>query len=50
LTRATRSLGCPLEEPFMVLSFLELCIIQELKMTDRGLVDAKEFRHAPLCV
>ncbi|MGO9138656.1 MAG: adenine deaminase [Syntrophales bacterium] len=50
LTRAARSLGCPLEEPFMALSFLALPVIPELKMTDRGLVDVKEFRHVPLFV
>ncbi|HEX7534665.1 MAG TPA: adenine deaminase C-terminal domain-containing protein [Syntrophales bacterium] len=50
LTEAARSLGCPLEEPFMALSFLALPVIPELKMTDRGLVDVREFRHVPLFV
>ena len=50
LTEAARSLGCPLEEPFMTLSFLALPVIPELKITDRGLVDVKEFRHVPLFV
>jgi adenine deaminase len=50
LTEAARSLGCPLDEPFMALSFLALPVIPELKITDRGLVDVKEFRHVPLFV
>jgi adenine deaminase len=50
LTAAARNLGCPLKEPFMALSFLALPVIPELKITDRGLVDVKEFRHVPLFV
>lgn len=38
LHQAARRLGCPLEEPFMMLSFLALPVIPELKLTDRGLV------------
>ncbi len=45
---ASRSLGCPLEEPFMTLSFLALPVIPELKITDRGLVDVRQFKHVPL--
>ena len=50
LTEASRNSGCPLKEPFMALSFLALPVIPELKITDRGLVDVKEFRHVPLFV
>jgi adenine deaminase len=50
LTEAARNIGCSLEEPFMALSFLALPVIPELKITDRGLVDVKEFRHVPLFV
>lgn len=50
LTEAARILGCPLREPFMALSFLALPVIPELKITDRGLVDVKAFRHVPLFV
>jgi adenine deaminase len=46
--RAAKSLGCPLEEPFMALSFLALPVIPALKITDRGLVDVNEFRHVSL--
>jgi adenine deaminase len=37
-------------EPFMVLSFLALPVIPELKLTDRGLVDVNRFEHVPLFV
>lgn len=45
---AAHRLGCKLEDPFMTLSFLCLPVIPELKLTDRGLVDVKEFRFVPL--
>jgi adenine deaminase len=48
LARAAVSLGCVLEEPFMVLSFLALPVIPELKLTDRGLVDVNRFEVVPL--
>jgi len=41
---AAHSMGCKLEDPFMTLSFLCLPVIPELKLTDRGLVDVREFR------
>ena len=50
LTEAARNLGCLLREPFMALSFLALPVIPELKITDKGLVDVKEFRHVSLFV
>jgi Adenine deaminase len=50
LTEAAGNLGCPLREPFMALSFLALPVIPELKITDRGLVDVKDFRHVSLFV
>jgi adenine deaminase len=45
---AAHKLGCALEDPFMTLSFLSLPVIPELKLTDRGLVDAVAFRMVPL--
>nr|MBI3612897.1 adenine deaminase [Nitrospirota bacterium] len=39
-----KTLGCPLEEPFIQLSFLALPVIPSLKITDRGLVDVEQFR------
>jgi adenine deaminase len=45
---ASHSLGSQVEDPFMTLSFLALPVIPELRITDRGLVDVREFRHVPL--
>jgi adenine deaminase len=50
LIESARSLGCPLSDPFMSLSFLALPVIPELKITDRGLVDVAAFRQVPLFV
>jgi adenine deaminase len=48
LGEASKSLGCSLAEPFMALSFLALPVIPELKITDLGLVDVKQFKQVPL--
>jgi adenine deaminase len=48
LSRASASLGCAIERPFMSLSFLALPVIPELKLTDMGLVDVKRFEIVPL--
>ncbi len=45
---AAASLGVTLPSPFMALSFLGLAVIPELKLTDRGLVDAARGRLVPL--
>jgi adenine deaminase len=50
LRGTARSLGCPLPEPFMTLSFMALPVIPELKITDRGLFDVAAFAHVPLFV
>ena len=50
LTAAARSLGSPLNDPFMTLSFLALPVIPALKLTDRGLVDVEKFQIAPLFI
>lgn len=39
---AAHRLGCPLEDPFMILSFLALPVIPSLKLTDCGLVDTEQ--------
>lgn len=44
LRETTRSLGCPLAEPFLQLAFLPLPVIPHLKITDRGVVDVDAFR------
>ncbi|MCG6963981.1 MAG: adenine deaminase [Acidobacteria bacterium] len=48
LFAAARELGSSLEDPFMLLSFLALEVIPELKLTDRGLVDVTRFEIVPL--
>ena len=48
VNRAAASLGCPLDDPFMVLSFLALPVIPAVKLTDLGLVDVSRFSLVPL--
>ena len=48
LIAAAHALGTPLEDPFMILSFLALPVIPELKITDRGLVDVNRFEPVDL--
>jgi adenine deaminase len=43
LARAYEELGCALEYPFMMVSFLSLGVIPALRLTNRGLVDGREF-------
>lgn len=46
--RAASSLGSPLHDPFMTMSFLALEVIPALKLTDRGLVHASKLEYVPL--
>jgi adenine deaminase len=46
--KAIASLGCPLEDPFMPLSFLPLSVIPKLKLSDLGLVDIDQFAIVPI--
>lgn len=48
LAQAYRALGCPLEYPFMLVSFLSLAVIPALRLTNRGLVDGVAFELVPL--
>lgn len=48
LDKAAKSLGIPLNNPFMILSFLALPVIPELKLTDKGLVDVGKSEIVPL--
>ena len=48
LLASAKTLGCKLPDPFMILSFLSLPVIPELKLTDKGLVDVTQFRVVPL--
>lgn len=48
LEAAARGLGVSIPSPFMVLSFLGLPVIRELRLTDLGLVDVAAGRVVPL--
>lgn len=50
LHRASAAMGCPVEDPFMPLSFLPLPVIPSLKLSDLGLVDVNRFEVVPLVV
>jgi adenine deaminase len=44
LKKASKSLGCAVEDPFMLMAFLALTVIPELKISDLGLVDVAQFK------
>ncbi|XOF35124.1 MAG: adenine deaminase [Candidatus Electrothrix sp. YB6] len=48
IERATQQIGAAVNNPCMLLSFLALPVIPELKITDRGLVDVLKFSIVPL--
>jgi adenine deaminase len=48
MERMLLDMGVTLKSPFMAISFLALSVIPDLKLTDRGLVDVKNFRLLPL--
>ncbi len=50
LSETVKNLGCRLDAPFMTLSFMALLVIPELKLSDKGLFDGKNFRFVPLFV
>jgi len=43
-----KNMGCTLNSPYMSLSFLALLVIPELKLSDKGLFDGKNFRFVDL--
>ncbi len=43
LNKASHSIGCELEDPFMTMGFLSLPVIPELKITDKGVFDTNKF-------
>jgi len=43
LSILARQHGCPLQAPYMCLSFLALLVIPQLKLSDRGLFDVGKF-------
>ncbi len=49
LLNLCKKAGSPLHSPYMTLSFLALLVIPKLKLSDKGLFDAEEFKFvAPL--
>ncbi|MGM0420847.1 MAG: adenine deaminase [Bacillota bacterium] len=48
LDQAAAKLGVEIKSPFMVLAFLALPVIPDLKLTDKGLYNVKESRHVSL--
>lgn len=45
-----KELGCTLTAPFMTLSFMALLVIPQLKLSDLGLFNGKEFSFTPVFV
>ena len=45
LKGAWAELGCKMTSPFITMSFLPLSVIPELRTTDKGLIDTKEFKR-----
>ncbi|MEW5821056.1 MAG: adenine deaminase [Cyanobacteriota bacterium] len=50
LKKAAKSIGSTMDDPFMALAFMSLPVIPELKVTDKGLVDVREFQFTPIFV
>ena len=50
LNEIARMLGSKIDDPFMAMSFLTLPPIPEIRITDRGLIDAIAFKVTPLFV
>ncbi len=46
--RAWKGLGCHLVSPFMTMSLLSLPVLPELRLTNRGLVDTRQFKFVNL--
>lgn len=44
----TKKMGSILTDPFMTLSFMTLLVIPELKLSDKGLFDSKDFKFVGL--
>jgi adenine deaminase len=48
LSERVKNMGCKMSAPFMTLSFMALLVIPELKISDKGLFDGKQFQPVPL--
>ncbi|MGH2447326.1 MAG: adenine deaminase, partial [Chloroflexota bacterium] len=45
-----REMGVLIDTPFMYLGFLALSVIPELRLTDQGLIDVRNFERVPLAI
>ncbi|HJY64731.1 MAG TPA: adenine deaminase, partial [Ignavibacteria bacterium] len=50
IDKLAKGLGTKLHAPFMTLSFMALLVIPQLKLSDKGLFDGKEFKYVDLFV
>lgn len=50
LNKFAKGIGCNLKAPFMTLSFMALLVMPDLKLSDKGLFDGKEFKLTELFV
>ncbi|HEY3250268.1 MAG TPA: adenine deaminase [Ignavibacteria bacterium] len=50
LDKMAKDMGSALHAPFMTLSFMALLVIPQLKLSDKGLFDAKSFKFVDLFV
>ena len=48
IDQEAKKLGSSLRAPYMTLSFCALLVIPELKLSDKGLFDGKDFKFVPL--
>ncbi|MCJ7455161.1 adenine deaminase [Candidatus Bathyarchaeota archaeon] len=48
LSEAAKNLGCAFASPFMVMSFLSLAVIPEVRLTDKGIVDVSAAKFIPV--
>ncbi|RUT44617.1 adenine deaminase [Paenibacillus anaericanus] len=48
LEAAWKTLGCPLNAPFMTFSLVALPVIPEIRISNRGLVDVTQFKLIPV--
>jgi adenine deaminase len=44
IDQVAKDLGMTIEEPFMALSFVTLAVMPDLKLTDLGLIDVRQFK------
>ncbi|MGL4948822.1 MAG: adenine deaminase [Anaeroplasmataceae bacterium] len=50
IEKTWKELGCKIESPFMTMSILSLSCIQELRITNKGLVDSNNYKFIDLII